>query len=422
MNRELDLLGEPLAGVRLVEAGAGSGKTFAVAALYLRLVLEQGLRPEQIVVVTFTEAAAGELRDRIRARLRSARQALNGNVHSSDPFLRGLIGQYTEPARREHVQTLLRDALREFDNAAIHTIHAFCRRQLQEYAFESGAAFNAEFLHDQSGLVEEVAGDFWRKRIYPLGPLRLAGLKASKLSHEGLCKLARIRLNHANAELAPVATVDEGELTRAEQGFAAAFQSVRDKWREPGVAEEVKGLLGQEGMYKAYYSEAKLPALWRNLESLLAGSPARAMTPFKEFGCLAAGFVADKAGKKVEVPPEHPFFDLCEVLLQLRDELAGQYAAVADNVRREFAEQLPGELAGRKQALGVLGFDDLIADMDKALRGEGAGGMRRAVRARYKAALIDEFQDTDPVQYSIFQRALRDRPLFFIGDPKQAIY
>lgn len=174
--RPHDNLTVELSGHNLVEASAGTGKTFAIACLYLRLVVEgEGLLPENILVVTFTEAATKELRARIRQRLRQARDRFAGGG-APDEFLDRLAVGERWPG---HATALSRidSALQTFDCAAISTIHGFCLRALQENAFESGSLFDTELAADQEPLLRQVADDFWRRHFFgadaPLLPLAL---------------------------------------------------------------------------------------------------------------------------------------------------------------------------------------------------------------------------------------------------------
>ena len=156
----------PLNGVKLIEASAGTGKTWTIAALYLRLVLEQGLLPDQILVVTFTEAATAELRDRIRSRLAEAARYFRGELDKADPLLTALRNDYSEQqwsvlARR------LEQAVQLMDEAAIHTIHGWCRRMLHKHAFDSGNLFDLELSQSDAEIYDEAVRDYWRVHIYP---------------------------------------------------------------------------------------------------------------------------------------------------------------------------------------------------------------------------------------------------------------
>lgn len=175
MNQQRPLaLTFPLHGSRLIEASAGTGKTFTISALYLRLILGHGgeaafgepLLPPQILVVTFTDAATRELRDRIRARLVEAATVFRGDAQGDD-LLRELRGdfaqtQWDEGARR------LELAAQWMDEAAVSTIHGWCQRMLREHAFDSGSLFSQTLETDHSELLAEVVRDYWRQHCYPL--------------------------------------------------------------------------------------------------------------------------------------------------------------------------------------------------------------------------------------------------------------
>ena len=174
MSQPLDIPTLPLNGRSLIEASAGTGKTFTLAALYVRLVLGHGddaaferpLMPPDILVVTFTEAATDELKRRIRRRLRDARDAILGGI-APDPVLAAILD--TLPKGRDvHYALRLDQAMRMMDDAAIFTIHGFCQRMLRRHAFDSGTPFQAELLADAQALFDQELEDYWRREFYPL--------------------------------------------------------------------------------------------------------------------------------------------------------------------------------------------------------------------------------------------------------------
>ena len=164
-----DLLNSPLKGIHLIEASAGTGKTHTIAGLYVRLILEEAIPVREILVVTFTLAATAELQDRIRRKLRNALDAFSRGS-SDDPFLQALIKNYPNAIAQKVVMGHLHAAIRDFDEAAIFTIHGFCQRMLHENAFESGALFDTELVTDQQKLIEEIVQDFWRTHFYDALP------------------------------------------------------------------------------------------------------------------------------------------------------------------------------------------------------------------------------------------------------------
>ncbi|MGS0756064.1 UvrD-helicase domain-containing protein [Roseateles sp. GG27B] len=188
MSETLNALSFPLWGSRLIEASAGTGKTWTIAALYLRLVLGHGgadgfvrpLLPSEILVMTFTRAATRELSDRIRQRLLEAARCFRGEAQPqpSDALLLDLLAAYPEggdgtdgSSARSHAAWRLGAAADAMDDAAVHTIDAWCQRMLREHAFDSGCLFDEELIGDEAALQLEAAQDYWRQQLYPLaGP------------------------------------------------------------------------------------------------------------------------------------------------------------------------------------------------------------------------------------------------------------
>ena len=179
MTAVLDPLHLPLQGSRLIEASAGTGKTWTIAALYLRLVLGHGtsasafgrpLMPEQILVMTFTRAATRELAERIRARLVEAAQCFQGarQPQPDDRFLQQLLDDHPPGSVREGAAWRLAMAAQAMDEAAVLTIDAWCQRMLREHAFDSGQAFDETLLASETELERQAVRDFWRQQIYPL--------------------------------------------------------------------------------------------------------------------------------------------------------------------------------------------------------------------------------------------------------------
>ena len=180
----------PLHGSRLIEASAGTGKTWTIAALVVRLVLGHGganafapqgqpcpLQPAQILVMTFTRAATRELSERIRARLVEAAACFRG--HSvGDDFLHDLLATYPEATQREQAAWRLELAAQGMDDAAIFTIDAWCQRVLREHALDSGSLLDETLEADEAQRLTEALQDYWRQQCYPLDAPNLERLQA----------------------------------------------------------------------------------------------------------------------------------------------------------------------------------------------------------------------------------------------------
>ncbi|WP_306532795.1 exodeoxyribonuclease V subunit beta [Geobacter sp.] len=402
-----------LTGRNLIEASAGTGKTYAIACLYLRLVVEKGLTPEEILVVTFTEAATKELRSRIRERLREARDVFAG-AGTTDGFLLGM----GDPDREEWPGTdmalgRLDLALRTFDCAAISTIHGFCSRALQENAFESGSLYDTELLTDQAPLIQAIVDDFWRQTFFGAEAPLLPQALRLKWSPEGLARFLRGKLGNPELVLAPLYT--EGEVAALVGECESAYTELTRLWEaKRGEIEEI--ITTHKGLSRSRnnYHPELVPCLVDGMAAYAAGRNPWYLCD--GFGKFTTTFIRGQAMKRNE-PPAHPFFDLCDRLLRLVEK---RYVALKGSLCALARERLPLLKAER----AIRSYDDLLVDLYRALQGATGGELAERLRTRYRAALIDEFQDTDPVQYRIFRQiyANETAPLFLIGDPKQAIY
>ena len=417
-----DLLNLPLAGVHLIDASAGTGKTYTIAGLVLRLLLERDLSIREILVVTYTEAATEDLRGRVRARIREALTVCGGEG-TEDEFLRKLLAG-TDP---DTARARLTEALRDFDEAAIFTIHGFCQRLLRENSLETGAPLAAELLADARPLLREIAEDYWRLHVYE-GPPEWVEHAAGRTGPEELLGLLARHLHTPGLAVIPEARVDEAALAAAGERFRACFGAVQTGW--PAAREAVAAILLEDpSLKRTTYKPASIPSWLAAMDGLC---PEVAL--FDRFDRFTPDALAANV-KKGGAPPAHPFFDRCGELLAAAQELEGLLAARLLSFRAGLFAYARKELAARKERQAVFCFDDLLQQVHRGLHGPAGRGLAREVRRRYPAALIDEFQDTDPVQYEIFSavypggqpagEADPERPeslLYLIGDPKQAIY
>lgn len=408
-----------LAGTRLIEAGAGTGKTWTITALVLRLLLEQELEIGQILVVTYTRAATGELRGRIRARLMEAFAAFESG-NAGEEYLQTLLDRH-ESAR---AQTRLRLALESFDEAAIFTIHGFCQRALAETAFAAGHAFERELLADQGEMLAGVARDAWRKEMAAatsLGEIHwVQWLIQSFGGPEGLAMRVR---NHVGRLDALLEAPSSDSRQAAENDLLAAYAAARTLWREEGV----RVLAWVEGaqLNKRSYPAARLAVRATTLEQMFAHD----QPPFPLPEDLAF-FGLEKIGKartQASPPAEHPFFIAVDALLEAERLLKAAFDGASRRLLHDFLLVARTALGERKRRSGQQSYDDLLVDMAQALKGPGGTALAQSLRSRYRAALVDEFQDTDPLQLDIFSGIFGQAdhpsvPLVYVGDPKQAIY
>jgi exodeoxyribonuclease V beta subunit len=321
---EFDLVGELPTGTTILEASAGTGKTYAIAGLVLRYVVEAGIPLPELLVVTFTRAATAELRDRVRRRLVTAADHLSAVVAGAvpdhdDEVLHHLATSAAGPdelrVRRDRAAT----AVADFDAATISTIHGFCQQVLRSVGLTADVDPDAELVTDQSEFVNAVVDDLLVRAAVERG--------VSQIKRKDLLDIADRVAANPDARIVPDPAGADGD----------------------GVGSASGGADGQGG------------------------------------------------DRGPDVPA----------------------------LRAELAERLRAELRERKRARRQLSYDDLLTQLRDAITDRSTGdAVVAALRERYSVALIDEFQDTDPVQWDILRRAFGDPAavLVLIGDPKQAIY
>jgi exodeoxyribonuclease V beta subunit len=416
----------PLEGINLIEASAGTGKTYAIEGLFLRLILEKQLRVDQILVVTFTKAATEELRDRIRGKLLQAEKSFAAGA-SEDHLLADLLQHHKDHAV---AVDLIHDALVEFDKAPIFTIHGFCARILYEHAFETANLFDSELISDQTALVRDVAEDFWRSHFYD-APQEFIRYFIEKIKSPAYF---RRLLNKTGATEFKIIPQIEKPPLKSLSAFRKTYQHLKDQW--PTARSAVIEALRDPALSGTYYGSLKPvennAATTRRDLKIFALSEAmdkyatvdnEGFPLFKNFENFTAQKI-EKATRKKELPPSHEFFTTCDDLYRRADALQAELENYFVYLKTQLFSDAPAALKKRKSERNIQFFDDLLILVKQALSDKKSNPLAAAIRQKFKAALVDEFQDTDDVQYEIFSRlfSAEDSLLFMIGDPKQAIY
>lgn len=401
-----------LRGMRLVEAGAGTGKTWTLTALVLRLLLEQRCEIGRILVVTYTRAACGELRGRIRARLSEALAAFEDGM-SSDEYLETLI----ERLPAAEAKARLRLAIESFDEAPIFTIHGFCQRALGEVAFAAGQPFECELIADEIDMLADAARDAWRMEMACASPLWAQFLIDALRGPEGLVERCK---NHLGRVTAQVAAPHSSDRQAAERELVEAWERARTLWQ--AGATRLHDWLVAAGLRRNIYSAAKIEAAVTTATAWFA--EAQPLLPVPEALRLLSLEKIEQGRTKQSPMPEHPFFAAMDELWSAAETFRMACDAALRDFVANFFVAARARLAQHKQASGLQSYDDLLLALAGALDGAGGGRLIDSLRARYRIALIDEFQDTDTLQLRIFTRIFgsETHPLIFVGDPKQAIY
>jgi len=404
----------------LIEASAGTGKTYTIENLVVRLLREQkDVELENILLVTFTEKAASELRIRIRGKLEGA---------LGEPGL--------DPAARKK----LRLCVDEFDRAAIHTIHGFCQSVLRDFAFENGAPFQSEVIQDAplyDTLLKEQMRKAWPE-IYGDGLeeiLELSGFNERKERFlDTVVDLARSLHEQAGDRLLP--DPESRRFKETKEEIVSACMRVNalippgfsDRYAQLNFNQRSKSSILQKIVVPVqnYFSELREGTFnLSTFSQLLTGVERTQCADRKGLDCLVP-VKWNKGGANLNVCPE--LVRVKEGLEALSRRVIPQLTDLQYSLITETVHRLQADLALTKQAHGWISYYDMLSLVEKALYADKADDLLKSLRARFKAAFIDEFQDTDPIQWRIFKRIFIESPdecrnrLFVIGDPKQAIY
>jgi exodeoxyribonuclease V beta subunit len=424
----LNPLTMPLVGQNLIEASAGTGKTYTITGLYLRYILgmktpgEQGqvLNVDQILVVTFTEAATQEIRERVRARIIDTRDALLGQA-TKDEFIDEILKQIKD---KHEAFDLLDAAAKSMDEAAIFTIHGFCQRMLKQHAFESGLAFNLEFVLDDNEIIFESVKDFWRSFVYPLNAEKTKAVLGQFASPQALLQPVKALLNNTNAVVTPKITLSE--IWAAKEQYAELVV----KLKQACIDSDFVGAVSASDL-----SGSKTPGRKNSLAALLAFIQGDSLQ--FEFGTNKYSFEiwsSEHLGNMANYKKNGKLFE--HELITMFDEVAALNDFVKSGlsiaILQEASAWLVDAIDKRKKQQSVITPDDLLTSLHKALNKKHGLQLAQKIAQLYPVAMIDEFQDTDPIQYGIFQKVYGgadksdstdvDSTISMIGDPKQAVY
>ena len=401
-----DLTKFSLTGRQLIEASAGTGKTYTITSLFVRLLLERPLSISNILVVTFSDAATEELKIRIRSRLQDTLTALD--KLSTDSFLSQLVSKIEE---KKLARLKLETALKNFDEAAIFTIHGFCRKILQDSALESFSFFDTQLNPDSHPTLKEIVDDFWRIHLYKSSFLFIQYLSQEKFNRNYLFRFILELVRRPFIPILPSQTFHPSRNEDIlEKQLLSKFEEATTVWKNT------------ESGIKQYFSSRKEKQLLKDLTGYLANRKPL----LKKIGRSSVTEVLTEFIQTLDINfyTRHPFYEICKILSQIRKEIFRIYNLNLLALKQELASYLRSELDQRNRRKNQRFFDDLLLDLFKALKNKNSNDLKTVIRRSYQAVLIDEFQDTDSIQYEIFDSIYQgtESPLFFIGDPKQAIY
>lgn len=416
---EFDSVRTPLKnGINLIEASAGTGKTFAVAMLVLRAVTEENVRLERVLVVTYTKAAVAELRERIRLRLAQARNLLQGRSCVEDQVLSEWIETFSEDQKkRQQYLARLQLALTEIDRASVFTIHGFCQRMLQEQALEAGQLFDVELLTSLDKQYKKASEKFWRKHFYNLTPWQCSLLMSLYKSPADLLRLKGM-VQGKDVLFEPVLPKSD----QLWQSLEESVEGVKKWWRLSGTTfvEQFQRFCTEEKFKKDFRGEC--PGVLKSMADFFSGNSDK--YPQKMSLLLPENVITEINSRKVKKAEKEAFVDS---LVLPATELE-QLLHTQNNLLTAFRIFSYSEIESIVEALleteSAASFDQLITGLSKGLAGEQGVSLKNILQDRFDFALVDEFQDTDADQWSIFSTifATNNHRLYLIGDPKQAIY
>lgn len=388
----------------LVEASAGTGKTYSIAILVLRLLIEKEIPIKEILMVTFTTAAVAELQERIRKFIRDAHRYCLGE-EIEDQRIKEIVDQ----ADRDEVKRLLNSALINLDEISVFTIHSFCQQTLNEFAFETGQLFSAELTSDDTEIIEKEIQDFWRKHVTTIREDFLVELSCSGLSRENIAKHLKNHLSGKKFFFYDESLKYELDEERQEE-LLDEVNSAKENYNLlneevlvtiANEKEQIKEICSRVSKVKEHFG-----ALIDNPKSFLATLEQR-IKEGRKYAIDNFPFIIEKINQRNEAKE---VYDL-EVNNSLNYLYSFAIQEISNGIRRF------------KTNHNLMTFDDLISNLNRALNERDNPKLEQLLQTKYKAVFIDEFQDTDRQQYGIFKKAFQGNSiLFYIGDPKQSIY
>lgn len=409
-NQSFDSRTVLLQGTNLIEASAGTGKTYSIAILVLRLIVCEKLSIKDILMVTFTKAAVAELEERVRAFVRKAhRAALHQDI--DDSLIRDIVQQQIKAETETAVLERLQQAVLLLDETSVMTIHGFCQQTLTEFAFETGQVFGAETLQDPRALVEDQVNRFWRKEVTTLPEPLLEALIDGGLSRALLINVVNQHLGgkrylayqeteqyDCNGDQHAKWMQELSDLRQKEQEFKDSVVNYVSKNRD----KLLQASNTDQHARKSFSPLIDSPELWIELLQK------------KDKDTKRPGYL-DRLFPEV--------LKLCSDCDNANDDLRKVQARILSHLYCMAISRVTRGVEEVKDRQNLIAFDDMIAKLHAALKRRPNPRLVEALRSRYKAVFIDEFQDTDRHQYEIFETAFgADTIVFYIGDPKQSIY
>lgn len=432
MTKQIPALNCPLYGVQLIEASAGTGKTWTLSALFARLIVQKHLEVKHILAITFTKAAAAELRDRIRKRLLEVKYTLEQEQPNPEEVVGDyLYGWLQKNGGKQQGIDRLQNAIVNFDEATITTINGFCQGELVEQALASGMPFETTLISDTAPILHDIIQDYCRQQWRQAEPLLVNYfLSKEEFSLSSLYAFVSGILHQGQARVLKPSFLFNGQLY---QQTEQVFNKLQQLWQKQAQdiiqlfyqhKQHLNGNKYREESVKKWLNGLDL-AMSSGLMELLTNDDAQIAIHKLSYSTLQ-----ESLKKNSPDFPQHRFFDGCEQLAELLAKTDKQLQLQGIAFKCDLLVHSGKALLERLHAKQAQSFDMQIKGLAKALTHADTGQvLAQALRQKYPVALVDEFQDTDNYQYQILQHMYlqaearkQNCALFLVGDPKQAIY
>ncbi|MEM9103539.1 MAG: exodeoxyribonuclease V subunit beta [Pseudomonadota bacterium] len=404
--------------INLIEASAGTGKTFAISILYLRAILNdfgdsslydcKPIHYQHILVVTFTNAATQELRERLKEKLIEAKHVLLGETQASlDPVLTRILQRVTN---KTHALAALNLAIAHMDQAEIHTIHAFCQKLLKRHSFDMNLHFHYAFQLDDNHFLTQGVQDFWRNIMASLErPFLDLLFNITKITSPfSLEKQLKKYRQHSHLIFQP------DDLPETVSHFQIQLQQsalkIKNLWYQEQAREAISQCFAKNTKQGKITNLDRLDTWLRSDTNLpVLNGDVLDLSPWQ------AETIKEKAKK--------PIKDL--TVFTAISEYNKQLKRTLPILLRQALRFCGDWLVKLKEQQQIVTADDLLNKVNSAIYADTQQNLTRQIATAYPIVFIDEFQDTDSVQYAIFRSLFhqaRHKAVFYIGDPKQAIY
>ncbi|MDQ8201847.1 UvrD-helicase domain-containing protein [Pelagicoccus sp. SDUM812003] len=390
-------------GTTLIEASAGTGKTYTLCRIALQLTVQKGVTLDRILAVTFTEAATEELASRFHELYQTClRELETGKLEEEILLELAACGDFD----REQAIRALRFSLDVFDEAPISTIHSFCKRALDLISLETKSPLDAELVPVEKPLIDRLRSEYIRERVLESSLALSLALPSQRDFSEKLEEIGRWSSSHPSSKLHPTPPpVDIAGLDRRVEALPGAVQELLARADALGPSLKKNSRVAKQ----LVASDSSLSLIAKR--GYLLPSDLAAL---KDLGSDTWSKALNKSGQGLEPPSAFALIDV------INDQLQNAFSSLAFH----YGSWLRQQLEEAKQRANIITFNDLLHSLHRALKSDEHGTVADLIGSRYDAVLIDEFQDTDIVQLEIAKTLFGDGKhyLFYIGDPKQSIY